>query len=113
MKILIAVMVLAFVAACTGTANVDHAVNLAPAAKSPTDGTYVPTPRPDDGAPRITLADAKKDFDAKTALFIDTRSAEQYAQGHVPGSINLSVSDLAAGKEDKLSKGKKIIAYCS
>jgi len=46
-------------------------------------------------------------------LFIDTRSAEQYAQGHVPGSINLSVSDLAAGKEDKLSKGKKIIAYCS
>jgi hypothetical protein len=76
------------------------------------EGTYVPTPRPDDGAPRITLADAKKDFDAGTAVFIDTHAAEQFAKQHIAGAINISVSDLAA-KEDKIPKGKKIIAYCS
>ncbi len=76
------------------------------------EGTHSPTPRHDDGAPRISLADAKKDYDARTAVFVDTHSADQYARQHIPGAINISVSDLAA-KEDKLPKGKKIIAYCS
>ena len=76
------------------------------------EGTYAPTPRPDDGAPRISLADAKKYFDAGTAVFIDTHSAEQFAKQHIPGAFNISVSDLAA-KENKIPKGKKIIAYCS
>jgi hypothetical protein len=76
------------------------------------EGTYTATPRPDDGAPRISLAEAKKDFDAGTAVFIDTHSADRFAQQHIPGAINMSVSDLAAN-ENKVPKGKKIIAYCS
>ena len=75
------------------------------------EGTSAPTPRPHD-APRISLAEAKKDFDAGTAVFIDTHAAEQFARQHIPGALNISVSDLAA-KENKIPKGKKIIAYCS
>jgi hypothetical protein len=65
-----------------------------------------------DTAPRISLADAKKDFDAGTAVFIDTHSPEQYAQRHITGSINIPANNLNA-YFDKIPKGKKIIAYCS
>lgn len=65
-----------------------------------------------DNAPRIALADAKKDFDDGTAIIIDVRSAEAYKQEHIKGAIN-----LAKGASDeqlnKIAKGKKIIAYCS
>ena len=63
-------------------------------------------------APRITLAEAKKDFDAGTAVFIDTHSPEQYAQRHIPGSINVPANDMQPYL-NKIPKGKKIIAYCS
>lgn len=66
----------------------------------------------DDDAPRITLADAKKDFDAKTAVFIDTRAEDIYRQNHVKGAINITLQDDAS-KYNKIPKGKKIIVYCS
>ena len=63
-------------------------------------------------SPRITLAEAKKDFDAKAAVFIDTHAPEQYAQRHIPGSINVPANDIVPHL-NKIPKGKKIIAYCS
>lgn len=67
---------------------------------------------PTDDAPRITLADAKADFDAGTALFVDTRAEAAYNQEHIKGSINVS-SDKLEAKLKELPKDKKIIAYCS
>lgn len=69
-------------------------------------------PTPADDAPRISLADAKADFDAGTALFVDTRAEAAYKQEHVKGAINVS-SDKLDAKLDELPKDKKIIAYCS
>ena len=67
---------------------------------------------PADDAPRITLADAKKDFDAGTAIFVDTRDEAAYKNEHVKGSISIPLNaDEARYKE--LPKNKKIIAYCS
>lgn len=63
-------------------------------------------------APRISLADAKKDYDAGIAVFIDTHAPEQYAQQHIPGSINVPANN-AEPYLNKIPKGKKIIAYCS
>lgn len=63
-------------------------------------------------APRISLADAKKAFDAGTAVFIDTHAPEQYAQQHIPGSINVPANNMEPYL-NKIPKGKKIIAYCS
>lgn len=67
---------------------------------------------PIDDAPRITLADAKKDFDAGTAIFVDTRNDASYKLEHIKGSINIS-ADMLEAKYKELPKDKKIIAYCS
>ena len=94
------------------------------AAKPPVIVKASPTPRPvnpgtdshghADGhdAPRITLAEAKKDFDAGTAVFIDTHMPEQYEQRHIKGSINVPANNMEP-YVNKIPKGKKIIAYCS
>ena len=94
------------------------------AAKPPVAVRNTPTPAPvaqadshDHGAaphaaPRISLAEAKKDFDAKTAVFIDTHAPEQFAQRHIPDSINVPANNLEPYL-NKIPKGKKLIAYCS
>jgi 3-mercaptopyruvate sulfurtransferase SseA len=65
-----------------------------------------------DEAPRITLADAKKDFDAGNVVFIDTRAEATYKQEHVKGAINIPMEAVEA-KYKEIPTGKKIIAYCS
>ncbi len=94
------------------------------AAKPPVvvKGTPTPAPAPagkdshghseGSDAPRIQLAEAKKDFDAGTAVFVDTHAPEQFAQQHIPGAINVPANNLEPYL-NKIPKGKKIIAYCS
>lgn len=65
-----------------------------------------------DDAPRISLADAKKDFDAGNVVFIDTRAEAAFKQEHVKGAINVPMESFEAKFKD-IPTGKKIIAYCS
>jgi hypothetical protein len=65
-----------------------------------------------DEAPRITLADAKKDFDAGSAVFLDTRAEASYKNEHIKGALNITEANLEE-KYKEIPKGKKIIAYCS
>ena len=65
-----------------------------------------------DNAPRITLADAKKEFDANNAVFIDTRSTDAFKLERVKGAINITTSD-SAERYKEIPKDKKIIVYCS
>ena len=102
-----------FVSACS-TSTSNSAKNGAPAkaavpAVSPAAAPSLP---PLDDAPRISLADAKKAFDDGSAIFIDTRSDSTYRQEHITGSINIPTGTLDANIS-KLSKAKKLIAYCS
>ena len=101
------------VAACTDAAPppVRVANTTTPATPSPASNVDSHG-HAEDTAPRISLADAKKDFDAGTAVFIDTHSPDQYAQRHIKGSINIPANQLDA-YFNKIPKGKKIIAYCS
>lgn len=76
-----------------------------------------PTATPDlhtaaDDAPRITLADAKKEFDAGNAVFVDTRAEAQFKSEHIAGAINMP-ADTVESKYSSLPSDKKIIAYCS
>jgi rhodanese-related sulfurtransferase len=55
-------------------------------------------------------------FQAGEALFIDSRSPAQYAQGHIPGARNVPVGD--SHKEDLLAslnagKTTPVVVYCS
>lgn len=97
-------LALGILTACTNTAAPLKASNNT-AATPATDA------RADD-APRISLADAKKDFDDGTAIFVDTRAEISYQQEHVTGSINLPMEAFEQ-RYKELPTGKKIIAYCS
>ncbi len=66
----------------------------------------------DSDAPRISLADAKKDFDSKAAVFVDTHGKEQFDAEHIAGAINVP-ANLLDQNLSKIPKGKKIILYCS
>jgi predicted sulfurtransferase len=63
-------------------------------------------------APRISLADAKKDFDTGSAIFIDTRADASYKAEHIKGAINIP-ADAFETRYAEVPKDKKIIAYCS
>lgn len=80
-------------------------------APAPVHNTNTNPAHPADDAPRISLADAKRDFDAG-AVFIDTRPEDTYKQEHVKGALNITLQDDVS-KYNKIPKGKKIIVYCS
>ncbi len=65
-----------------------------------------------DDAPRIALAEAKKDFDAGNVVFVDTRAEASYKQEHIKGAVNVPIEAFEA-KYKEIPTGKKIIAYCS
>ncbi len=44
-------------------------------------------------------------------LLLDVRSADAYAEGHIPGALSLPLADLP-GKLATLPKDKTIITYC-
>ena len=63
-------------------------------------------------APRISLADAKADYDAGTATFVDARGADSYKAEHVKGSINVPLSNFEKHYKE-IPTDRKIIVYCS
>ena len=65
-----------------------------------------------DDAPRITVADAKKEFDAGNVIFVDTRAKAAYDTEHIKGAVNMTTNDVEA-RYKELPTDKKIIAYCS
>src|SRR5687767_2466397 len=100
-------------AACSNPAKPPVAVNNAarPAATTPAKAEVDSHGHAEGAdAPRIPLAEAKKDFDAGTAVFIDTHAPEQFAQQHIPGAINIPANNPDPYL-NKIPKGKKIIAY--
>ena len=104
---------LGLAAGCSQATNTNVASNRAAAKPAATVAASTPEHQ-DDGhdAPRISLADAKKAFDDKSAVFIDTHTAEQFALEHIPGAVNIQANTIKQNL-DKVPKGKKIIAYCS
>ena len=64
---------------------------------------------------QISLAEAKRSFDTNSALFVDSRSAQDFAQGHILGSVNLPWEDSGELKdsfESEIQRDREIITYC-
>ena len=54
-------------------------------------------------------------FDAKAATIVDARDPAEYAEGHIPGAVNLPYEQVATDSErleNFDAKGKPIIIYC-
>ena len=47
-----------------------------------------------------------------TVTVVDVRDSKEFAEGHVPGAINIPVETFAAGS-GVLDKDKQIIVYCN
>ncbi len=66
-------------------------------------------------AARISLPEFKKLYDAGKVLVVDTRDAQSYRAGHVPGAILVSQDMVPARLADVKAKaaGKLVVAYCT
>lgn len=66
---------------------------------------------------RLSLMGAKERFDKKTSLFLDARKAEEYKEGHIPGSLNFSALEMdqfAPLVMPKLTdRSQEIVVYCN
>ena len=59
---------------------------------------------------------AKKIYDIGKSLFVDTRSRENYEDGHIPGAVSLPVGqfdELIDAFIDQHSLDQPIVTYCS
>ena len=62
----------------------------------------------------IQPADLRKLIDSGSGDFtvVDVRDTEEYAEGHIPGAVNIPVSEFAS-RSESLDKKKKIVVYCN
>lgn len=80
-----------------------------PAASVP---TIIALPK---GLEAITIAEAKAVFDKRGALFLDARPPDQYAEGHIPGALNLpadAFDDTFPNLADQIEASPFIIVSC-
>jgi len=61
---------------------------------------------------RTSLTDAKAAYDAGSAIFLDVRTAEQYAQGRIPGSINIPLDELLE-RLDEINPADRFLTVCT
>lgn len=63
------------------------------------------------GVPRITVEKAAPLCAQCTAAFVDARSAEQYAAGHISGAVHLPPGDIPPEVLDTLKRFKTAVVY--
>lgn len=86
--------------------------NFQPTAFAEPEKTELAKQTQTDDFQRISLDDAKKDFDAGTAIIIDARDEGSYKNEHIKGALNIPYGDFDK-KYKSIPKDKKIIVYCS
>lgn len=62
--------------------------------------------------PRIELAGAKAQYDAKNAVFVDVRGKSDYDSAHIPGAISLPLSEIEV-RYTELPRDREILTYCT
>ena len=62
----------------------------------------------------ITMEDAKEIFQEKgDYLIVDVRRADEFAEGHIPGAINIANEDIVSAEPAELQdKDQMIYVYC-
>jgi len=73
-----------------------------------TFGENIPYPE----VPRIPLAEAKAKVDSGEAIFVDVRTAREYADSHPKGAISIPLNELA-DRYQELPRDKEIITICA
>ncbi len=63
------------------------------------------------GDHKVVHWDELDDMNRQKTLILDVRTPEEYAEGTVPGAVNIPVDDLR-GRLNELPKDKRIIVFC-
>jgi rhodanese-related sulfurtransferase len=63
--------------------------------------------------PRVSVADLKRAVDAGQVLIVDVRDAGWYAEGHLPGAVNVPPEELQQKLAMLKAAKKPIVAYCA
>src|SRR4029078_10332741 len=59
----------------------------------------------------VSITELLKRAGARQVVILDTRPANEYVAGHIPGAISVPVDDLKRRLQE-LTKGKEYVAYC-
>lgn len=116
LSLLLTLSASAFLNACQSVRTAKMELSGMTAMTTPTPPTNAntnqKTPDPAKDAPRISLADAKKDFDTRNAVFVDSRSESSYKKERIKGAISLPMEAFEM-RYKEIPTDKKIIVYCS
>ena len=61
--------------------------------------------------PMIHVADMKKLFDDKSAVFVDVRGSGAFKEAHIPTAVNATIDQLQKRIPPELSKSKLVVFY--
>ena len=62
--------------------------------------------------PRISIDDVKQLMATKQVVLIDVRDPRSFADGHIPGAINVPMASVQSYL-DTIPKDKPVVAYCT
>lgn len=63
--------------------------------------------------PRITIDELKTLIAQRSVVIVDVRTPAEFAQGRIPGAINVNYTDIM-GEADRFANEKRtIVAYCA
>ncbi|MGH9938867.1 MAG: rhodanese-like domain-containing protein [Blastocatellia bacterium] len=106
--------------ACAGNAPPPVPVSATPSPAPRAEQPEAPAAGHDHGAhelenrmPRIIPEELKRLVEARQAVIVDVRSAEDYRQAHIEGAINLPLPQIESGQYPKLPRDKRLISYCT
>ena len=74
--------------------------------------TETPSGNPLDAIERVNVQDAFQAFQNQQAIFLDVRTQSSYMQDHIPGSVNIPLSELQS-RSHELNPSRWIITYCT
>jgi 3-mercaptopyruvate sulfurtransferase SseA len=78
----------------------------------PAGRVMTPTPASVAQVERVTVEDAKAANDKGKAIFLDVRDSGSYAEGHIPGAVQMTISELQT-RSSELNPKSWIITYCT
>lgn len=62
--------------------------------------------------PKGVMRDELRALLARGAQLVDALPAEEYAESHLPGAINIPIKDLDARAVAELQQDRAVVVYC-
>ena len=106
---IISALVLSSMIGLTGCKSAESKTSKAAPGNNPSNAQSAPT---GDDVRRISIAEAKAEFESGKAVIVDVRGEAVYKLGHIKGSKLIAMNEMVA-RSSELPKDKTIILYCS